>query len=463
MRKNIIESAILENFDFTPTNGQSSLIGRLSSFLGSSNGNDIFLLKGFAGTGKTSVIGALVKALDSLDIRVVLAAPTGRAAKVLSSYSSHQAYTIHKLIYRQKEQSVESTFELGYNKLKNALFIIDECSMISNSGDSTFGSGCLVDDMLQYIFSGSGSCKLLLLGDTAQLPPVMQLESPSLNAEFLRGYGFSVEEFLLTEVVRQATMSGILLNATMLRCALEGASGVKFKTAPDVIRVDGTNFTELIEESYRSVGEDETLIVTRSNIRAFTYSEGIRSRILFREELITNGDMLMVVKNNYSIPKEYDIEFIANGDLVKVVRQRKVTEMYGMQFADVTLSLVDYNVEIDMLLLRDSLMCKTPAELTELQDRLYKCVCEDYDFITNKRDRYKHIRQDKYLNALVVRSAYSVTCHKAQGGGWAHVYVDMGRVLPDAIDDQYIRWLYTAVTRATEKLFLVNFDDSFFE
>ncbi|MCQ2350903.1 MAG: AAA family ATPase [Paludibacteraceae bacterium] len=431
-------------------------------FLSPDDSNDIFLLKGFAGTGKTSVIGALVKALGEMGITVVLCAPTGRAAKVLEVYAGHQAYTIHKLIYRQKEQSADSAFELGFNRLKNALFIVDECSMISNSGDTTFGSGCLIDDLLQFVFGGAGTCKLLLLGDNAQLPPVMQEESPALNIEFLRGYGFSVEEFLLTEVVRQESMSGILQNATMLRKALTEASELKFTTANDVIRVDGTNFSEYLEDSYRQVGEDETLIITRSNVRAFMYADGIRNRILCREELISNGDMLMVVKNNYSVPDEYGIEFIANGDLVKVLRQRRVTEMYGMQFADLTLSLVDYNVELDMLLLRDSLMCKTPAELQELQDKLYNAVSLDYEHIKNKRERYKKMREDKYLNALVARSAYAVTCHKAQGGGWKHVYVDMGRASADEMDESYIRWLYTAVTRATEKLFLINFGDFLF-
>jgi len=462
MKSSDFNNNIRGYFQYEPTDGQSALIDKLSQFLSAGDSNDIFLLKGYAGTGKTSVVGALVKSLVEMEVPVVLAAPTGRAAKVLSLYASHQAYTIHKLIYRQKEQSMDSSFDLGFNRLRNALFIVDECSMLSNGGESLFGSGCLVDDLLQYVFSGASGCKLLLLGDTAQLPPVMQEESPALNVEFLRGYGFGVDEFTLTEVVRQESVSGILSNATMLRKALYEGGTVKFKAFPDVIRVDGTNFVDCIESSYREVGEDETLVVTRSNNRAFMYADGIRSRILCREELLSNGDMLMIVKNNYSVPKEYGIEFLANGDLVKVKHQGRVTEMYGMQFAEVTLDLVDYGVEIDMLLLRDSLMCKSPAELQELQEKLYNAVSEDYADIKNKRERYKKMKEDRFLNAIVARSAYSVTCHKAQGGGWCHVYVDMGRATIDEMDDSYLRWLYTAVTRATEKLFLVNFDDSLF-
>lgn len=460
---NLLKDKILSHFRFEPTPSQNIVLDSLSHFLSRESQSDIFLLKGYAGTGKTSVVGALVKCFKELSIPIVLAAPTGRAAKVLSSYACHQAYTIHKLIYRQQEASADSHFELGFNKLRNALFIVDECSMIAVGGDSMFGSGSLLDDLLQYVFSGGGGCKLLLIGDAAQLPPVMQDESVALNADFLRGYGFSVEEYFLKEVVRQNSVSGILANATMIREALDGEGELEFEEYDDVKRVDGTNFVDCLEQSYREVGEDETLVITRSNARAFMYADGIRSRILYREELLSNGDMLMVVKNNYSLPKEYGIDFIANGDLVKVVRQRGVTEMYGMEFADVTLEMVDYDTEIDMLLLRDGLKCKSPAELSELQERLYKAVEADYEYIKNKRERYKKMKEDRYLNALVVRSAYSVTCHKAQGGGWSHVYVDMGRIDVPYSDSSILRWLYTAVTRATEKLFLINFDDSLFK
>lgn len=460
--ENPLKKSILKNFPYEPTPSQDELLDRLSSFLQVGSGNDIFVLKGFAGTGKTSVVGALVKTFTSLKLPIVLAAPTGRAAKVLESYSGHQAYTIHKLIYRQKDSTADSPFELGFNKLRYALFIVDECSMIANSGDTTFGSGCLLDDLLQYIFGGTQGCKLLMLGDTAQLPPVMQDESVALNSDFLRGYGFKVDEYFLTEVVRQNAMSGILSNATMLRKALEGETNVKFVTSDDVIRVDSSNFTECIESSYSSVGEDETLIVTRSNNKAFIYADGIRNRILCRDELLCNGDMLMIVKNNYAVPQEYGLDFIANGDLARVVRQRKVISMYGMEFAEVTLLFVDYDKEVDMLLLRDGLLCKSPADFSDLQDRLFKAVEEDYADIKNKRTRYKKMKENRFLNAVVARSAYAVTCHKAQGGGWSHVYVDMGYATPDMIDASYLRWLYTAVTRATEKLFLINFNDALF-
>lgn len=458
-----LRQKILSFFPYEPTAGQAALFERLSFFLGRDSGSDIFLLRGYAGTGKTSVVGALVKCFTSMEASIVLAAPTGRAAKVLSQYAGHQAYTIHKLIYRQRTSAADSSFELGFNRKSNTLFIVDECSMISNGGDSVFGSGCLLDDLLQYVFSGAGGCKLLLLGDDAQLPPVTQERSVALDVDFLQSYGFRVDEFMLDEVVRQASMSGILRNATMLRRALDGECDVCFTTDTDVIRVDGTNFIDCLESSYREVGEDETLVVTRSNNRAFMYADGIRSRILCREELLSNGDMLMVVKNNYSLPSDYGMEFVANGDIARVVRQRGVTELYGMEFADVTLDFVDYGVEADMLILRDGLKCKTPAELSELQDRLYKAVEADYEYIKNKRERYKKIRDDKYLNALVVRSAYSVTCHKAQGGGWSHVYVDMGMIQVHDIDVSIIKWLYTAVTRAKEKLYLVNFNDALFK
>lgn len=462
MLEKFYASALRSAFRHRPTEQQQVAIEKLASFLGASHEKPTFLLKGYAGTGKTTLVAALVQACIDLDMPFVLMAPTGRAAKVLSMYAGFDAATIHRTIYRQSSPEIGAKFELGFNKMRNALFVVDEASMLSSDGDKQFGSGCLLEDMLKYVFGGAPGCKLLLLGDDAQLPPVMQNDSPALSEAWLQGCGLSVTTATLTTVVRQEAQSGILHNATHIREVLQNPQQLQLQVFDDVCRVDGSNFVSCIEDSYRKVGMDETLIITRSNKKAFLYANGIRSRVLFREEPLENSDWLMVVKNNYFYGADYGIELIANGDMVEVVRLRGSHTLYDMQFVTATLRLVDYDAEIDVLLLADSLQCKSPAELQALQKRLFEAVEEDYLHIKSKRERYKKMRQDEHLNALMVRMAYAVTCHKAQGGQWKHVYVDMGPIDKEQIDPVFMRWLYTAVTRATERLYLIQFKDEFF-
>lgn len=437
------------------------MIASLASFLVSETPRGCFVLRGFAGTGKTTVVSAIVRTYRELGLDCVLAAPTGRAAKVMSAYSGSQAYTIHKLIYRRRTSDIGSRFDLDFNRHKGALFIIDEASMISNGGDTAFGTGSLLDDLISYVYQGF-NCRLLLIGDVAQLPPVMYEESPALSSDILAGYGLDIKEWLLTNVVRQGSDSGILWNASMLRSLIDNPSGVRFRIFPDVVRVEAQEFVELIEESYRTVGEEEAIIIARSNKRAAMYAQGIRARVLWRETMLENGDLLMVVRNNYLVGEAYGLEFIANGDVAEVVRTRGSHELYGFHFREVTMRLVDYDTEIDALLLEESLVNDNPSELQKLSEQLFLKVQEDYMHIRNKRERYLAMRRDIYLNAIFAKSAYAVTCHKAQGGQWRHVYVDMGRFERDSMDLGLLRWLYTACTRATEKLFLVNFSDDWF-
>lgn len=463
MIQDFYTAAIKDAFTHVPTPEQEEAIGKLGIFLSSSQERATFLLKGYAGTGKTTLVAALVQTCIDMEMPFVLMAPTGRAAKVLSLYAGFDAATIHRTIYRQSSPELGAKFELGYNKMRNALFVVDEASMLSTQGDKQFGSGCVLDDMLKYVFGGAPGCKLLLLGDEAQLPPVMQNESLALQVNWLQGCGLQVVEHTLTTVVRQASQSGILLNATHIRQVLQTPHLLQLKVLPDVCRVDGSNFVSSLEESYQTVGMDETLVITRSNKKAFMYANGIRGRILYREEQLENGDWLMVVKNNYYFGMDYGIELIANGDMAEVVRLRGSHTLYDMQFVQATLRLVDYDAEVDVLLLQDSLLCESPAQLQELQKRLFEAVEEDYQHIRNKRERYKKMRQDEHLNALLVRMAYAVTCHKSQGGQWKHVYVDMGPLKKDQLDVGFMRWLYTAVTRATQKLHLIQFADELFE
>ena len=462
MIHNFYASTLRDAFQYTPTPEQEQAIGKLALFLDSSVERSTFLLKGYAGTGKTTLVATLVKTCIDLDMPFVLMAPTGRAAKVLSMYAGFDASTVHRTIYRQSSPEIGARFELGFNRMRNALFVVDEASMLSSDGDKQFGSGRVMDDMLKYVFGGAPGCKLLLLGDDAQLPPVMQNESLALSATWLQGCGLHVMEHTLTTVVRQEAASGILQNATEIRNQLLTPHLLRLQTHADVDRVDGSNFVSTLEDSYRTVGMDETLIITRSNKKAFMYANGIRGRILYREEMLENADWLMVVKNNYFYGLDYGIELIANGDMAEVVRLNGSHTLYDMQFVRATLRLVDYDTEIEVMLLQDSLLCESPQQLQELQKRLFLAVEEDYAHIRNKRERYKKMRQDEHLNALLVRMAYAVTCHKAQGGQWKHVYVDMGPLAKEQIDTNFMRWLYTAVTRATERLYLVQFKDDFF-
>lgn len=462
MLANYLQSAITTFIPFEPTAQQRELIQRLSTFLTSPAEDKVFLLKGYAGTGKTSVVSALVKAMHRLEQKTVLLAPTGRAAKVLSSYSGFPAFTIHKKIYRQKSMA-EFRFQLSENLHTNTLFIVDEASMISNTGgDADFGTGFLMDDLVEYVYNSAG-CSMLLLGDLAQLPPVMQESSPALERSHLESYGLQVQEFLLTQVVRQALESGILYNATLLRKALEDdltshLPKLKLTGFMDVKSLDGMDLTDEIQRSYDGVGVEETIIITRSNKRANIYNNGIRGRVMMKEEEISNGDLLMVTRNNYFWNKPYkEIDFIANGDIMEVVRVGKQREIYDFHFVDLTLRSLDFQWEIDARILLESLQSDNPSHTAEMSRRLLASVEEDYLDIGNKRERYRKMMENEYLNALQVKFAYSVTCHKAQGGQWKKVFIDMG-MPPDAVVDRsYYRWLYTALTRSTDQVFLVNY------
>ena len=456
---------IKTNFPYKPTFEQEKVVKILADFLFCREMDSLFLLKGYAGTGKTSLIGALVKTLDQLEQKCVLLAPTGRAAKVFAHYAGHPAFTIHKKIYRQRSFSNElDNFSINDNLHQHTLFIVDEASMIANDGlsGSMFGTGRLLDDLVQYVYSGQG-CRLMLIGDTAQLPPVGEEESPALSANALKGYGLKVYEGMLTEVVRQLSDSGILWNATELRRYIAEEDfftlpPIRVEDFPDIKVIPGNELIEAITDSYDHVGLDETIVVCRSNKRANIYNKGIRNTILFREEELETGDLLMVAKNNYYWTEGCkEIDFIANGDIAEVRRVRREREMYGFRFADVVLRFPDYDgMELEVKLLLDTLHTDTPALPKEMNDKLFCSVLEDYADITIKRERMKKMKSDPYYNALQVKYAYAVTCHKAQGGQWKRVFLDQGYMTEDMLSPDYFRWLYTAFTRATETLYLVN-------
>lgn len=456
---------IKTNFPYKPTFEQEKVVKILADFLFCREMDSLFLLKGYAGTGKTSLIGALVKTLDQLEQKCVLLAPTGRAAKVFAHYAGHPAFTIHKKIYRQRSFSNElDNFSINDNLHQHTLFIVDEASMIANDGlsGSMFGTGRLLDDLVQYVYSGQG-CRLMFIGDTAQLPPVGEEESPALSANALKGYGLKVYGGMLTEVVRQLSDSGILWNATELRRYIAEEDfftlpPIRVEDFPDIKVIPGNELIEAITDSYGHVGLDETIVVCRSNKRANIYNKGIRNTILFREEELETGDLLMVAKNNYYWTEGCkEIDFIANGDIAEVRRVRREREMYGFRFADVVLRFPDYDdMELEVKLLLDTLHTDTPALPKEMNDKLFYSVLEDYADITIKRERMKKMKSDPYYNALQVKYAYAVTCHKAQGGQWKRVFLDQGYMTEDMLSPDYFRWLYTAFTRATETLYLVN-------
>jgi exodeoxyribonuclease-5 len=469
MLKNFISSKLLDNLDFRPTRSQEDLIGHLSTFIESSLDRDIFLLKGYAGTGKTTIVNSLVKTLRDIGLKSVLLAPTGRAAKVMYAYTSVTAWTIHKKIYRQKSGSDGlGTFVLDKNLHKDTYFIIDEASMIGQSiEESLFGSGNLLSDLLNYVEEGA-NCRLVLIGDTAQLPPVKLDISPALDSKVLEHLAYRVTEYTLTDIVRQELDSGILINATAIRNNITAhvnkipqLNSIDFT---DIERISGTELLESISSSYDKYGEEETIIVTRSNKRANKFNAGIRGQILWREEQISRGDLLMIVKNNYFWKdEEAKLDFIANGDIAKIERVMGFEEIYGLKFADVEISLMDYGgLELEVKILLDVLDIEGPSLPIELQRKLYLDVLEDYPELTNKKSRSEQLAKDKYFNALQVKFAYSVTCHKAQGGQWKSVFLDQGYFTDDMLNQDYLRWLYTAFTRATDKLFLVNFSEKFF-
>ena len=465
-----ISHQIYAKLSFDATNNQKKIIEKLSEWLSDDDLNRIFLLNGYAGTGKTTIIAAFVAALKELGIKPILLAPTGRAAKVLTRYSGFTAYTIHKKIYREKTISdYQSKFSLDYNREQNAVFIVDEASMLStSSADSSFGSGNLLDDLVQYVRQGK-RCRLMLVGDDAQLPPVGDDFSPALEPSTLLPYG-DVEYATMDEVVRQSHDSGILFNATMLRCMLENniVEIPRFDLSyKDFRQVQGGELLEELQDCYDRFGRDETIVITRSNKRANRYNEGIRRHNLSAEEEIESGDMLMIVKNNYHYAeqdKESPMAFVANGDVARLKRIRCFEEFYGFRFIDATLQFPDYDdYEMQAKILLDTLSSESPSLTREQSNQLFIEVEKDYADITSKSKRYKAIRENPHFNAMQIKFAYAITCHKAQGGQWKAVFVDRCLFGDEPMSRDMLRWLYTAITRATERIYLVNFDERFFE
>ncbi len=478
MIENFVKNRIKQALPFTPNEGQEELLGLLAHFLVAQaapnthtsyaqklpdNERNTFILRGYAGTGKTSIMAALVCAMHELKQPVVLLAPTGRAAKVFSRYAGMAAYTIHKCIYRQQRLGVED-FAIAENKHRHTLFIVDEASMISGQrNESNFGTGMLLDDLVNFVYSGAG-CRMLLLGDDAQLPPVGSNLSPALDAQYMAGYGLHVTTYTLTQVARQALDSGILKNATQLRnrlsdnYPLSSDDDENWIYTPDFQSLAGTDFLEELERSYREVGDEDTIILTRTNRRTNLYNQGVRARILWKEDEISTGDRLMVCKNNYFWTEQYeDLPFLANGDMLEIVRLRNTREMYGFRFADASLRSLDYDWEIDAVLWLDTLSTDSPGTHYELQKTLFSRIAEDYpELQRNRRKLTEAVYKSPYFNALQVRFAYAVTCHKAQGGQWKRVFIDTGNVPPEQRDTNYLRWLYTAVTRATECVYLLK-------
>ena len=503
---------ILEQFGFPPTPEQANALDVFARFMTDRNLHAVMILRGSAGTGKTSLSGAIVRTMKDIGQKVMLLAPTGRAAKVFSLSSGSPAFTIHRRIYREKAFSgVDGQFNLNDNLYKDTLFMVDEASMISNLGlgGTTFGSGCLLDDLVHFVYQGHND-RLMLIGDKAQLPPIGEEESPALHAAMLEGYGLSVYECDLNEVLRQSEKSGILYNATMIRQMITHDDitqlpKIHFSGFQDIQLMPGAELIEALADSYHHVGLDDTIVVTRSNKRANIFNQGIRNMVLDREEELSQGDILMIVKNNYywmeeerkklseerrvkseetafggrresqfnclanhKVPSsKFQVQsnelpaFLANGDRAKVLRVRRRIDLYGFRFATLLLQFPDYdNYELEATVLLDTLTSEAPALTHEQQEQLFRQIEEDYQDIPLKADRMKAIRQDRFFNALQVKFAYAVTCHKAQGGQWAHVYVDQGYMTDDMLTPDYIHWLYTAFTRATEKLYLVNWPET---
>ena len=470
---------ILQQFGFPPTQEQAHALEVFAEFLTDRDPHAVMILRGSAGTGKTTLSGAIVRTLKEIRQKVMLLAPTGRAAKVFSLNSGSPAYTIHRRIYREKSFSgVEGQFNLNDNLYTDMLFMVDEASMIANMGlgGMSFGSGCLLDDLVHFVYQGRND-RLLLIGDKAQLPPVGEEESPALHAAMLEGYGLKVYECDLNEVLRQSEESGILYNATMIRQMITHDDitqlpKIHFAGYSDIKPMPGSELIEALADSYHHVGLDDTIVVTRSNKRANIFNQGIRNMVLDREEELSQGDILMIVKNNYYWMEEErksnnklqsnDIPaFLANGDRAKVLKVRRRIDLYGFRFATLLLQFPDYNnYELEATVLLDTLTSEAPALTHEQQEQLFHQIEEDYQDIPLKADRMKAIRQDQFFNALQVKFGYAVTCHKAQGGQWAHVYVDQGYMTDDMLNPDYIHWLYTAFTRATEMLYLVNWPET---
>ena len=468
MLNSFIYSRVRQILPFNLTDEQANALHGMVNFITGQEQNKVFLLKGYAGTGKSSLVGGLIKVLNEMKQKMVLLTPTGRAAKIFSAYADLPAYTIHRKIYRQQSLFVNS-FSLSENLHRDTLFLVDEASMIANESDVIlFGSGCLLDDLIQYVYSAKG-CRLLLIGDPAQLPPVGQILSPALDADMLAGYGLNVEEFWLTEVVRQAHCSGILSVASDIRMAINCEEVYDYpridcRKKSDVIRLSAEELVETLRTCYENDGPEHTLVVCRSNKSAKIYNQGIRGRILYREEELESGDRLIVVRNNYFWSDQSNPDhFIANGDIVELVRIKHSGEMYGFHFADVTLRFIDYELELDAKILLETLHTDVASLTNEMRRQLYETIYADYALqYRTKKEIYEQMKRDPYLNALQVKYAYALTCHKSQGGQWRNVFVDQGYLTEDMLGEDYYRWLYTAFTRATKKLYLVNFSDECF-
>lgn len=468
---------IIQQFELQPTTEQKHVLTQFAHFMMDEDPRVVMIFCGSAGTGKTSLASAIARTMVKLEQKVMLLAPTGRAAKVFSVHSGQPAYTIHRQIYRQKSfDSDGGVFNLNFNRYTDTLFMVDESSMIANQGqmESSFGSGCLLDDLVQFVYSGR-NCRMILMGDAAQLPPIGEEKSPALSSDFMEGYGLKVYECRLDNVLRQSEESGILYNATLIRThimrdELTQLPQIHFNMFADIEVVPGNELIETLNSSYSEVGVDETMVITRSNKRAHIYNQGIRQTILGSEEELSTGDMLMIVRNNYhwvqppTNNEEQDttsMTFLANGDRAMVQRVRNIRELYGFRFADVWLQFPDYNnYELEATIILDSLHTEAPALSREQNERLFNEVLADYADIPRKQDRVKKLREDIFLNAVQVKYAYAITCHKAQGGQWAHVYVDQGYMTDEMLSPDYLHWLYTAFTRATEKLYLVNWPKS---
>jgi ATP-dependent exoDNAse (exonuclease V) alpha subunit len=466
-------STIISAFPFEPTTGQKELAELLEVFITDKDPRGVFVLKGYAGTGKTSFISAMVQVLPRIRKKAVLLAPTGRAAKVLSGYAGQPAWTIHKRIYFQRiGRDGNISLVLQNNLYRNTLFIVDEASMIAGSyteKDHVFSTRNLLDDLMEYVNEGE-SCKLLLIGDSAQLPPVGMPVSPALDLDFLKSrYSLKIYPYELTEVMRQSLESGILFNATRMR-ELIASGKVTFPLfnlddRKDVIRITGEDLEDLLHTAFSSAEHAETVVVCRSNKRANMFNREIRNRILFMENEISSGDFLMVVKNNYFwLEPRSGPGFIANGDIIEILRIKQTEELYGFRFADVTIRLVDYPGEptLDVKILLDVLMADTPALPEEAQKRLFGAVLDEFNDIPQRALRMEKVRTDPYYNALQVKFSYALTCHKTQGGQWQHVFIDQGYLKEDMIDYEYLRWLYTALTRASRKVYLLGFQEKFF-
>lgn len=475
MRQEEFNKILLDSFPFETTSGQRTLFIKLSEFILNKNSDQIFVLKGYAGAGKTTIVRSLVKSMPAVNGKTVLLAPTGRAAKVLSNYTEKQALTIHKKIYYRKPESAEGlAFTLQQNLHTDTIFIVDEASMISNSGglnsNGMFGGGSLLDDLISYVFNGN-NCKLLFIGDTAQLPPVGLDVSPALDIDFLKAsYSFQLDWFELTEVVRQASDSGILTNATEIRNQIKNKLGNKphflLNGFKDVIRLGGDELEDALNSAYSKYGAEESMVICRSNKRANIFNQQIRTRIRWQENELSAGDLMMVVKNNYFwLPEESKAGFIANGDIIQLTSIGRIQEMHSFRFADVRMRMIDYpdEPELETRLLLDTIMSDAPALSQEENKRLYESVSADYADIADRRLRLKKVKEDSFFNALQVKFAYAITCHKAQGGQWPCVFVEQGYLTDEMINTEYLRWLYTAVSRASEKLYLVNFNKDFFE